>query len=187
MPCAPFNLRTDGLSGASTGGTWSFVSGSYSGPALSGDNPAIDIASHIGLGLTATFRYTGLDCDSNPVTADVTLLNMDLGTATSFAETLCSNEAAVVIFTQLTGTLGPHGAITWSGDIANGGFSGSGATAEFDPSASGTGVFTFTATINPSVPGGYSDLACCDPVVATYTVTVEDSFNPGTGGTYAGC
>lgn len=187
MACGTFNLRTDFLTGADPGGSWAVTAGTYGGSPLTGDDPAVNISTDIPLGQFVTFQYSGLDCDSNTVTADVSIVNMDLGSITSASDDLCTTDTAVTIFTELSGTLGAHGAIVWSGDVGNAGFSGSGTTATFDPSASGIGTFTFTSTINPDAPGAATDLGCCDPISATYTVTVTAAFDPGTGGTFAGC
>ena len=188
MACGTFNLRTDFLTGADTGGTWTVTAGMFTGTPLSGDDPPVTISTDIPLGTSTTFQYSGLDCDGNTVTADVTLFNMDLGSVTTASASYCDDDLPIAVFLELSGTLGAQGTVTWSGpDITNPGFSGSGTSFAFDPGASGIGTFNVTATISPNVPGGYSDLACCDPITANYTVTVTEAFNPGTGGLFAGC
>lgn len=188
MPCGPFSLRSDGLTGADPGGSWSVTAGTYGGPALTGDNPTVNISTDIPVGQSVTFRYTGLSCDGNPVTADVTLLNLNIGLpGTNTTTTLCEDDAAVNPWNILGSTLGPNGQMVWTGDITNAGFSGTTPTATFDPSLSGIGTFTFTATVSEQTPAGFASIGCCDPFSNTITIIVEAVFDAGVGGSFAGC
>lgn len=185
MACLPFNLRTDGLTGADTGGTWSLVAGSYSG-VLSGDNPAVNISA-IPSGTSATFRYFGNDCDGNLVFEDVTLYNMEIGTSSDNSDTICTNDSIINLYTFLSGNVGSNANIVWGGDVTTPPFSGTGTSATFNPALAINGTYAFSMAFLPSAPGGYADLGCCDPVVAIANITVSTAFNPGSGGLFAGC
>lgn len=181
MACTNFSLRTDGLTGADPGGTWTLVSGSYSG-SLAGDNPSIDW-DDLGFGANV-FEYCIPGCDGNPDCEQVTLYKMDIGTVSGGTTLdLCEGDDAENLSTVLTIAVGPDGVGTWSGDTANAGWS----EPLFDPGLSGPGTFTFTYTIDPDVPPSSTDLACCDPVSATIIVNVSAGASAGTGGSFSGC
>jgi hypothetical protein len=200
------NLRTDLATGASTGGTWSYLgysttvggtpgAGGTTPPALVGDNPAVDFS-----GYTPGFyhlRYAGGsgDCASQ---ADYIVPVVDSGDAgTDATIDLCEDDAAINISAQLGGTY-PSGInppdIAISGDTANAGYSDNSTAGDvtddtFDPSLSGVGTFTFTITVTPEAPAGYTLAACtnCDPSTATLTINVLANFNSGTPNNVAVC
>lgn len=179
--CDPFCLRTDGLTGADPGGTWEDVNSTHTGT-LVGDDPCVNWAD-LSPG-DNLFRYCLAGCGGGEVCADVTIYKMDIGqVGTNQSITLCEDDDPVNVFNALAITLGPDGIGAWTGDTGNAGWT----EPNFDPSLSGVGTFTYTYTITPDLPGGYTDLGCCSPISVTMTITVTNTANAGSGGNVAGC
>lgn len=182
MACQPFCLRTDGLTGADAGGTWTVVSGSYSG-SLAGDDPCINWQL-LPVGTSVTFEYSLPGCSGGSSTSQVVLYSMDIGSMNNCNYTICVSETSYDVADCMNISVGDDGTLTW------GGYNGAGfnqTTGIFDPSAAGVGVYTITATINATPPGGYTDVGCCDDIHATAIITVVNAANAGTGGQYAVC
>lgn len=180
MACNPFCLRTMGLTGADAGGTWTNPDGNYSGT-LTGDDPCVEW-SQLSQG-NNQFVYTLTGCDGNPATATVNLYVLQLGQVNAYNATVCEDDAVINLQTAMGIVVGPDGQGAWSGSTANPGWT----EPSFNPAASGVGTFTFTYTITPNNPQGYTDLGCCDPITATATIIVTAGSNAGSGGNFAGC
>ena len=105
---------------------------------------------------TATFNIPGgsyQGCDSL-VTLNLTV-SQTPNAGTDGADTLCTGDPAVDLFTLLGGS--PDVGGTWSPVLASG-------TGVFNPAVDGAGVYTYTVTNSP-----------CPPDAATVTITVNPS------------
>lgn len=196
------SLRTDFLSGADLGGVWR-----YTGPATiqvtitglgtvtlnpsniiasGNDNPELDFDTLTGLACGSTypnmFTYTVTSGGCVDTAVVGLTISCDPDPGTDIAITLCETDDPVDILDQL-GTTDYDGVI--SGDTANPGYSAGGTppdSAQFDPGASGVGVFQFVYTITDT-----SADCPCDPVTGTLDITVEAAPNAGTGSTAEIC
>lgn len=195
MAC-PINLRTDGLVGASTGGTWTFNGYHVSSPSgpfggggtspgtLTGDNPAVDFS-----GFTPgyySFNYAGGsgECAAEVDLVVVVLASVDAGCDATYP--ICEGQggANVSLLTiknaECSESITDDGLVitVQSGDPDTAFDSGAG-TIDLEDLPIGTYVFLFTKSVE--VPGGYTLADCedCDPDTATLTITVAAAFNPG--------
>jgi hypothetical protein len=188
MACPDFFLRTDGLTGADTGGTWALESGTYPG-SLAGDNPEI-VIEDLGFGSNVfKYRYSTVDCPE--VESTVVLFRPNLGSGDDSTYTACDNATALTLITLIDNFVaGANATYEWSGDGTSspGYFVGTSYNnSTFDPSVAGVGTYNFVLTVSPAVPLGFNLLACCEPFDITLEITVEESFDPGVGGNIVVC
>lgn len=140
------------------GGTWS--------PALSSGtgifNPAVDLPG------VYTYTVSGNSlCPSDSATITVNVFS-NLNPGISNSATLCENDAAVDLFTFLTGN--PDLGGEWSPTLSSG-------TGVFNPSVDPSGVYFYTL----------SGSATCPPVFSMVEVTVIDNLNAGDNGNVTFC
>lgn len=190
MACPNFNLRTDGLSGAETGGDWTLISGTYPG-SLAGDNPAI-VIDDLGFGSNVfEYRFSPENPLCPDVYSQVILFRPNLGEGEDSDVELCANGSPQVLINFIDGFVAGANAIySWGG----GGTSSPGYNigtnynnTTFDPSVAGVGVYTFILNVDPSVPAGFDVLACCEGFEIELVITVVAAFDPGVGGNIVVC
>ncbi len=134
------------------GGTWTPALASGSGVF----DPAVDIAG------TYTYTVTSAACatsSTSEVTVNITP-EADAGQDANLD--ICSNEAAIDLFTLLGGT--PDAGGTWSPALASG-------TGVFDPSLDTAGAYTYTVA---------ATAPCTTDDTAAVTVNVEEAPDAGT-------
>lgn len=139
------------LIGADAGGTWSPALASGTGVF----DPAVDPAGAYTYTLAPTATCPG---DESIVTVSI-IPQPEAGE--DAATEICSNDAAIDLFTVIGGT--PDAGGTWSPVLTSG-------TGEFDPAVDTAGNYTYT--VAPTAPCTASD-------TATITVTVEQATEPG--------
>ncbi|MFZ5552566.1 MAG: beta strand repeat-containing protein [Bacteroidota bacterium] len=146
------------------GGTWTGPS-ALGGGSLGTYNPATCAPG------VYTYTVTGTaPCPNATATVTVTE-NTAPNAGTNGTITVCSNGAAVNLFSSLGGT--PNAGGTWTGPSAlTGGSSGT-----FTPGTNTAGTYTYTVT----------GTAPCANATATVTVTVNTAPNAGTNGTATFC
>lgn len=193
MAC-PKNLRTQLMTGAEAGGTWTydgfsvdeagpFTIGAWDPSPLTGDDPAVDFTGATSDGYHA-FTYSGVDCLGNTVNAQLIVWVSPRPDAGDPAVVdICEDETITVdLFAELGGT--PQTGGVWeltSGTIDPGSTFDAGAgTVDFVNHPPGTLIFTYT--VSPSAPAGYSLQNCenCDDDASTVSVNINDTFDPGT-------
>lgn len=196
------SLRTDFLTGADTGGVWTYTGPQSIQIVVTGlgtvqlnpsnvidpgnDDPELDFDTLAGLACgesyPALFTYTVTSggCTGTAVVGLTVACVPDAGADAELD--LCETDDAVIILDEL-GTDDTGGTIT--GDTANPGYAAGGtppATASFDPSLSGVGSFDFVYTVTDS-----SADCPCDDSVATLTINVSAAPDAGTGSTAEIC
>jgi hypothetical protein len=187
--CDNFCLRTDGLTGADTGGTWALVSGSFSG-SLATDNPCID-TTDLGFGLNV-FSYTLPASGECPeVVSELKLYRANLGSGDETnAITICDNQDPVILVSLIGNFVGGTDATyTWENINSASGYSFNGfyTLSSFDPKVDGVGVYRFRLLATPNLPSGFLLEECCEPLKFDIEITVTEGFNAGTGGNFVVC
>ncbi|MBK7945334.1 MAG: hypothetical protein IPJ85_08520 [Flavobacteriales bacterium] len=146
------------LGGAQAGGAWSGPS-----PVVGGNYNPVTMDPGV-----YTYTLTGVaPCANASATVTVTE-NTATSAGTNGALTVCSNGAAVSLFTQLGGT--PQAGGAWTGPSAVVG-------GNYDPATMNAGVYTYTVT----------GVAPCTNASATVTVTENAATNAGTNGALTVC
>ncbi|MFZ5551912.1 MAG: gliding motility-associated C-terminal domain-containing protein [Bacteroidota bacterium] len=146
------------------GGTWTGPS-ALGGGSLGTYNPATCAPG------VYTYTVTGTaPCANASATVTVTE-NTAPNAGTNGSITLCSNGAAVNLFSSLGGT--PSGGGTWTGPSALTG----GSLGTFTPGTNTAGTYTYTV----------AGTAPCANATATVTVTVNTAANAGSNGTATFC
>ncbi len=192
-------LRTQGLTGADPGGTWTyngfhatsntgpFAPGTFN-PTLTGDDPAVDFTGaepgyH-------QFTYTGLDCDNNPVSQNLVVAVVARPNAgTNGTVDACDSETITLILADYLTGEDTNGVWTHTGGTIDGGSTWTPGTGTLDLVNHPPTTLTFSYTVTPQAPGGYSLQSCinCDPVSSTVTVVVNADFIVGTANNLAVC
>ncbi|ARN77148.1 hypothetical protein BST97_03610 [Nonlabens spongiae] len=148
---SPIDLFTVLAGTPNAGGTWSPALASGSGVF----DPSVDAAG------TYTYTVTSAACAISS-TSEVTVnITPEADAGQDAALDICSNDAAIDLFTLLGGT--PDAGGTWSPALA----SGSGV---FDPAVDTTGAYTYTVA---------ATAPCTSDDSAVVTVTVEDAPDAG--------
>lgn len=206
MACL-INLRTDGLSGADSGGTWTwnghhassdtgpFSTGTGTDPGtLTGDNPQIDFDGFIPGFYSFTYGGGEGDCgdEVDVIIAVVPSVNAGCdetltyctgtgGTAVDLLALKNTECAESITDDNLT--------IEWdnSSDDPGAEFNAGAGTLNIDNLSAGTYVFNFIKTVEP--PAGYTleDCPNCATDEATLTIVVQASFDAGTAQNIAVC
>lgn len=198
------SLRTDFLTGADTGGVWTYTGPSAIQVQITGisgtvqlqpgdtvgstDNPELDFDTLAGLACDNTypnlFTYTVTSggCTDTATVGLTIACPPDAGTDIEID--LCESDSAVNLY-DLLGATSNDG--VWTGDTANPGYSDNGTGGDptddtFDPSASGTGTFSFTYTVSDTS----TDCPCPDSV-GVITINVDTTPEAGTGSTAEIC
>jgi hypothetical protein len=202
MACAIF-LRTDLLTGADTGGEWTydgysidnttFGAGGTAPGALVGDNPELDVTGWTPGFYKFTYAGGTGECADEVSTILAVIASPDAG-CTPDDITYCEGEggSGVNLLTlkndeceeEITND---DLTIEWDGVSDDPGAAFSAGSLDIEDLPVGTYTFTFTKTA--TVPGGFTLSECenCEASEATLTIIITENFTAGTANSVAVC